>query len=88
MTLRTAVPTSDLWQTLRETYHYAVRLDNPPASLCERCTQAAWELLWRSKAALEVGQVIQMPIGRGRELAVQVVDHDDGRYVRIVEVQR
>ena len=86
--MRTAVPTSDLWQTLRETYHYSVRLDNPPATLCERCNQAAWDLLERIDAKLQFGQVAQVPIGHGRELAVQVVHHDDGRYVRIVEVQR
>jgi hypothetical protein len=72
----------DLWGKLQATYHYAVQLDNPPASLLARSTAHAEELFEIAQHYMQFGSVARIPRADGRSLIVEVCTHDGGRYVK------
>ena len=76
----------DLWDRLRAMYHYRAQMDEPPPGLLERTLTVCRDLLAHIRVELQFGSAAVVDLPDGRRLAVDLIHHDDGRYVRLKEV--
>ena len=76
----------ELWDRLRAMYHYRAQMDEPAPGLLERTLTVGRDLLAHIRGELQFGSAAVVELPDGRRLAVDLIQHDDGRYVRLREV--
>ena len=76
----------ELWDRLRAIYHYVAQADQPPPDLQARTSTMCRELLAHIRVEIQFGSAAVVELPDGRRLAADLIHHDDGRYVRLIEM--